>query len=123
MQTALAEADDILTSDLTLIECDRALIRAALSLGLREAEIVGRRRALEAATAHWTLLRITPAIVDRARRPFPGEPIRTLDAVHLASVLAAAEVADDFSVLALDRRIRRSARALGFRVTPPEALL
>lgn len=115
---ALADAEEILTSDLTLVECDRALIRARVLFRLRESEATRRRRAFEAAASRWTLLRITPAIVERARQPFPGDPIRTLDALHLASALAAAEAVDDLAVLSLDDRVRDSARALGLDVVP-----
>lgn len=109
---ALADADEVLTSDLTLIECDRALIRARVVLRLRESEVTRRRRALETAAGHWSLLRISPAITERARQPFPGDPVRTPNAMHLASALGAAEAADDLAVLSLDHRVRRSARAL-----------
>lgn len=115
---ALADAEEILTSDLTLVECDRALIRARVLFRLRESEATRRRRAFEAAASRWTLLRITPAIVERARQPFPGDPIRTLDALHLASALAAGEAVDDLAVLSLDDRVRDSARALGLDVVP-----
>ena len=64
------------------------------------------------------MLPLGPAVIDRARKPFPAEPIRTLDALHLASALNAAETLDDLSVLSLDRRIRSSARALGLSVLP-----
>jgi predicted nucleic acid-binding protein len=118
VRARLADADEVLTSDLTLVECDRALIRARASLRLRESEITRRRRALETAASHWTLLRISPAIIERARNPFPGDPVRTLDAVHLASALGAAQTADDLAILSLDRRVRHSARALGLEVLP-----
>lgn len=118
VRTALAEADEILTSDLTLVECDRALIRAQAILDLRASEVARRRHVFETAAAHWVLLRISPAIVERARKPFPGDPVRSLDALHLASALAAAEASDDLAVLSLDRRVRGSARGLGLGVAP-----
>ncbi len=52
------------------------------------------------------------AMIDRARRPFPVEPIRTLDALHLASALGAKETLDDLALLSLDHRIRSAARAM-----------
>jgi predicted nucleic acid-binding protein len=120
VRVALADADEVLTSDLTLVECARALIRAKAVLRLRESELARRRRALETAAGHWTLLRISPAVTDRARQPFPGDPVRTLDALHLASALGAAQIADELTVLSLDHRVRRSARALGLAVLPDE---
>jgi hypothetical protein len=64
------------------------------------------------------VLRISPEIVDRARQPFPGEPIRTLDAIHLASVLVARGTLPGLELLSLDERIRRAAAPLGLRVCP-----
>ena len=61
---------------------------------------------------------IGPAVIDRARRPFPVEPIRTLDALHLASALGAKEALDDLFMLSLDHRVRAAARAVGLGVLP-----
>ena len=83
-----------------------------------EAEAADRRALLAAAAAHWHVLRLGADIVDRARRPFPGEPIRTLDAIHLASALAARSVSAGLDLLSLDRRIRSSGQSMGFRVRP-----
>ena len=114
----LAGADAILTSDLTLIECDRVL-RRAIALGeLTEAEAADRRAHLAAAAARWHLLRMAGEVVDRARQPFPDEPIRSLDAIHLASALLARSAVPGLQVLSLDERIRRSGRSLGFTVVP-----
>ena len=64
---------------------------------------------MNAAAAHWHLWRVSPEIVDRARRPFPAEPVRTLDAIHLASALAVRSVVPGVELLSLDDRIRRAA--------------
>lgn len=58
-------------------------------------------------------------IVERSRRPFPVEPIRTLDAIHLASALVLRVAFPDLVVLSLDRRLRASAQELGFEILPP----
>jgi hypothetical protein len=57
-------------------------------------------------------------VLDRAREPFPSEPIRTLDAVHLAAALAVRKEIPDLQVLSPDERVRTNAEALGFRVVP-----
>ena len=64
------------------------------------------------------LLRIGPDIVERARQPFPGAPIRTLDAIHLASVLVARSAVAGLELLSLDARIRGVASMVGVRVQP-----
>ena len=117
----LTSAELIVASDLTLIECDRVLHRAAALGELTEAETADRRAHLATAASHWHVLRIAPDIVDRARQPFPGDPIRTLDAIHLASALVARASVAGLQLLSLDDRIRRAASALGLRVQPARA--
>lgn len=114
----LAKADIVIASDLTLIECDRVLIRAAALGDLTEADAASRRAHLTTAAAHWNILRMSSEIVDRARQPFPGEPIRTLDAIHLASALVARSAATGLEVLSLDDRIRAAAKKLGLPLQP-----
>lgn len=114
----LAGADRTVASDLTLIECERVLFRAAALGELTEADAADRRAYLAIAASHWHVLRIGPEIVDRARQPFPGEPVRTLDAIHLASALVARSAVAGLELLSLDERIRRTASKLGLRVQP-----
>jgi predicted nucleic acid-binding protein len=118
IREALASEETVIASDLTLIECDRVLLRAAAFGELTEAEAADRRAHLATAASHWHVLRIGPEIVERARQPFPGEPIRTLDAIHLASVLVARSAVAGLEVLSLDERIRKAAGRLGLRVHP-----
>jgi predicted nucleic acid-binding protein len=108
----------VAASDLTLIECDRVLIRAVVLGEIDEAKAADRRAHLNAAAAHWQVWRLSADIVDRARRPFPKEPIRALDAIHLASALAVRSVVPGVELLSLDDRIRRSGEQLGFRLRP-----
>ena len=82
-------------------------------------ERADRLRMLLARTAsHWRLMPISSDVVNRARQPFPGEPIRSLDAIHLASALLVAGSLPDLVLLSLDRRVRATAGRLGLRVLP-----
>ena len=114
----LSASEVTVASDLTLIECDRVLLRAAALKELTEAEAADRRAHLAAAAGHWQILRIAPEIVDRARQPFPGEPIRTLDAIHLASLLVGRAAIRGLGLLSLDDRVRQAASGLGVDVVP-----
>jgi len=118
VRKVLAGSEIIVASDLTLIECDRVVLRAAALGELTEAEAADRRARLATAASHWHVLGIGPEIVERARQPLPGEPIRTLDAIHLASVLVARSAVAGLEVLSLDDRIRKAAGRLGLRVRP-----
>jgi predicted nucleic acid-binding protein len=118
VREALAAEQIVVASDLTLIECDRVLHRAAALGELTEADAADRRAYLATIATHWTLLRIGPEVVERARHPFPGEPIRTLDAIHLASLLVARSALAGLALLSLDARVRSAAGRLGIELRP-----
>ncbi len=118
VQGVFCAAEMVIASDLTLIECDRALLRAGATRQVSEIEVARRRGLLESVAGHWNLLRLGRDIVERARRPFPGEPLRTLDALHVASALAARSAVPGLALLSLDQRVRGSAAELGFRLLP-----
>jgi len=115
----LARASLVAASELTFIEVERGLHRATRDGRLNEAERADATALLRQAGETWSVLEIGDEIAARAKRPFPQEPVRTLDAIHLASALAAREGVGPLAVLSLDDRIRRSARELGFDVVPP----
>jgi len=108
----------VLSSCITLIECDRVLIRAVSTSALPEAVASERRAVLAGTVDHWVVFDLDAEIVERARRPFPDEPIRTLDAIHLATATLAQSLVSELAVVSLDDRVRASARQMGFRVLP-----
>jgi len=118
VREVLRHAELVMASDLTVIECDRVLIRAVTIGEIDEAAAADRRAHLNAAAGHWHLWRVNSDVVERARRPFPTEPIRTLDAIHLASALAVRSAVPGVELLSLDDRIRRAGKELGFHVRP-----
>ena len=118
VRKALASADIVLASSLTLIECNRILIRAGATGRLTEAQVATREARLRQVERHWTLLEMDAEIVERAPRPFPVEPIRTLDAIHLATALMARSAVPGIALLSLDDRVRRCGRQLGFELLP-----
>ena len=65
-------------------------------------------------------MRISDEIVSRARRPFPVEPIRTLDALHLASALVVRAAEPELTVLSLNERVRDCTLALGLGLLPKQ---
>ncbi len=108
----------LVASDLTLMECRRAIIRAASKKRITPSQAAERRRTLVNASRDWNFLDISTQIRHRAGEPFPIEPIRTFDAVHIASALLLAETSDAVTILSLDDRVRDNARALGLSVAP-----
>jgi predicted nucleic acid-binding protein len=114
------EASQIVTSRLTLLESDRALVRAVVAGRCPSAKLPVARAALAAASPHWGIAEVSAEIVDMARRTtFPREPIRTLDAVHVATLLSLQSLDPPLRVLSLDDRVRDTAALLGFELLPP----
>ena len=118
VRDVLRHAELVMASDITLVECDRVLIRALTTGEIDEAAAADRRAHLNAAASHWHVWRVSSDIVERARHPFPTEPVRTLDAIHLASALAVRSAVPGVELLSLDDRIRRAGKQLGFRLRP-----
>ncbi|HVR69945.1 MAG TPA: type II toxin-antitoxin system VapC family toxin [Vicinamibacteria bacterium] len=118
VRAPLGAAELVLASSLTLIECDRVLIRAVAMKLLPEAMAAERRAVLARTADHWVVFDLDAEVTDRARRPFPAEPIRTLDAIHLATAVLARAMVPDLALLSLDERVRGSAEQMGFRIVP-----
>ena len=118
VREVLAGASLVLASELTLVECERALLRATATRGLAEAAAADRRARLASAATHWGMLKLGDEILARARLPFPREPVRTLDALHLSTALTARAALPGLALLSLDERVRSNATALGFEVLP-----
>jgi predicted nucleic acid-binding protein len=59
---------------------------------------------------------VTDDVLARVRRPFPVEPIRTLDAVHLATAELVGEPPPLMTVVTRDDRVRENAIALGYAI-------
>lgn len=114
----LGRAEMVVVSELTLLECERTVIRALTLRELKPGAAERIRARLRQAAGHWHLAHFTREIVERARLPFPAEPIRTLDALHLAWALAMRNAAADIELLSLDERIRQAGRQLGFALQP-----
>lgn len=113
-------ADLVVTSVLTSTEVARTLRRLE-SAGLIEAPAGNRSwDRYTAACAHWNLYAISDPVLERASQAFPREPVRTLDAIHLATAaLIALEVMPPV-VLSVDRQVRANVRALGLDVLPAD---
>lgn len=114
VERALEQAESIVTSELTILEVERSLVRAEVLSALSEAEVQSARRHLHWASRHWHLHLLRSSVLDRACLAFPVEPIRSLDALHLASALELREALPGLAILSLDRRIQSNAVALGF---------
>lgn len=115
----------------TVVTCEIARLELWATLRRKEAAgelgAGGARKALQAYDADVASGLITveamdagaaveyEAIIDRFHGQAPALPLRTLDAIHLAS----ARVSRESEVVATDKRLREAALVLGFSVHPP----
>lgn len=118
---ALAELREIgnrVTSALTFAEAMRALLRARESrrIGV-QVERAGLRH-LRKLERGCLIIAVSEEILARSARPFPVEPVRTLDAIHLATLESLGETPQLVTVVTRDERVARNARALGYAVAP-----
>lgn len=118
VEAVLAGASHVFASDLTVVECSRAIHRAAATGRVDNAAADAIRLKFTGAAASWDILRLLPSIAERAGAAFPNEPIRSLDAMHIAWALHAKGASAELCVLSLDERIRRVGSALGFKFKP-----
>lgn len=114
----LRRAGLVFTSELTLLECRRALARIRSQGTWSSQEVDMALQELDGASSHWTRFEIHGSVLDRAGSPFPLEPVRSLDAVHLATALQVHRLVPDLTVLTLDHRVRDNAEQLGLAVAP-----
>lgn len=110
-----------LTSVLTAVETERALLKAFLDKRISAEQRREARGWLRSFLATCELLELEQDVLDRAEQPFPVEPIRTLDALHVSSaVLFEQRVGEPLAVLSVDNRVRQNVDALGFDVLPAD---
>jgi predicted nucleic acid-binding protein len=99
-----------------------------VSSRLLEYEVWTRLNALRLAGTHGedartligrvALLELAPQVLARALEPFPVE-VRTLDALHLASLQFLKDQGQRVTLATYDGRLGAAAEALGFTVTAP----
>ena len=66
------------------------------------------------------LLELNPIVLGRALEPFPGS-VRTLDALHLTSLIYLADHGQEISLASYDARMLAAARALNVTTIRPES--
>jgi predicted nucleic acid-binding protein len=115
----LERAERVAASQLTPLECRRVLARLTPELNANSNATL--RQMLFDAVRRWVLVEIDQPVRDRAGEPFPIEPVRALDAIHLATCVEIERALGPVTVLSVDQRVRDNALRLGLRVVP-EAL-
>jgi predicted nucleic acid-binding protein len=116
IRAVLAAAGKVVSSRLTSIEARRVVRRAEREGRITGAEAADVLAVFAQAASTWAIVEITDEIARRAEEAFPREPVRTLDAIHLASALVLRQSFPDLAVLSSDERVSANAALLGFRL-------
>ena len=121
VRSALAGAEKVTSSRLTLIETRRVVRRAEREGRITAAQSADVLAVFAQAAATWAIVEITDEVARRAEEGFPDEPVRTLDAIHLASALFLRQSFPDLGILTADERVRANAALLGFSPEGPRS--
>ena len=117
---SLLSTETCYTSALTFAEARRAIRRARATGRLDAAGAQHARRRLAEFESWSEVVPVNDEVLHRTGEEFPVEPVRTLDAVHLATLQMLGEVLPNLDMVSSDERVRLNAQALGFRVLPAE---
>jgi predicted nucleic acid-binding protein len=104
------------TSALTITEARRAVLRARIGGRITTPQERAALRTIQRFAQRCHIVSVAEMILARAGRPFPIEPVRTLDAIHLATAEFLGDPPALVAVVTRDTRIRENAAALGFSV-------
>lgn len=110
---AIDGAEVLCASELTFLEAVRAVIRAKRTGRLDAGGAREVLREIAAIERECDLVALEQNVLRRAREEFPVEPVRTLDAIHLATIRMLDEELGDTVVASCDRRVRDNVEAFG----------
>lgn len=112
LERKLRRARLLLVSRLALVESARALVRLRLARQASEERLADAARELDALWARCDVWELSPAICDAAAALAPRKPLRTLDALHLATYVQARRYIEGLELVTEDRRLRDAARGV-----------
>jgi predicted nucleic acid-binding protein len=112
IEQRLQAARILVTSRLSQVEAARALLRHRQMATTSDARLAAASRDLDALWARCELWELTPRICEAAAQIAPGKPLRTLDALHLATYLLARREIEGLELLATDQRLSEAASAV-----------
>jgi predicted nucleic acid-binding protein len=113
-QRALRGSGRVITSSLTHAEGARAVARAQAVGRISATEALALAHALLTFARRCETVAVGEQILVRVGRSFPVEPVRTLDAIHLATVEMLGAEPGSVTVVTRDNRVRENARAMGW---------
>lgn len=104
------------TSALTVTEAGRAVLRARLSGRITLQQERAAMLSLKSFASRCYIVSATETIPAKAACSFPVEPLRTSEAIHLATAEALGDPSALLVIVTRDLRVRENATALGHPV-------
>lgn len=115
---AWSQITNPVSSQLIRLECLRTVDRARIRLHLEDETVAGYRADLLDAIDSFSIVALDSTVLERASEPFPTM-LGSLDAIHLASALAARAAIPELVFATHDGELAIAARATGFSVHGP----
>lgn len=112
LEARIGGAGALVTSRLSLVEAARALLRLRATARVAEEGLADAGREIDALWARCEIWELTPAVCALAGQVAPTRPLRTLDALHLATYLLARRRIGALELLTADERLAEAARAV-----------
>lgn len=108
VERQIREADLLITSRLSLVETARAFVRVRLLGERSEAVVADAEREIQALWRRCEIWELTREVCDRAQVVASKSPLRSLDAIHLATFSLARREIDGLRLLTTDDRLREA---------------
>jgi predicted nucleic acid-binding protein len=112
LEARIGAARVLVTSRLSLVESARALLRVRQQASIPEERLADARRELDTLWSRCELWELSPAVCDLAAQVAPDRPLRTLDALHLATFLVARRRIEGLELVTADGRLQAAASAM-----------
>jgi predicted nucleic acid-binding protein len=109
LESRIRSAPVLITSRLALVESSRALRRLRGVGAVSEERLADAEREVESVWARCEVWELTRTVCELARDVAPAKPLRTLDALHLATFLLARRRFEGLELLTVDARLRDAA--------------
>jgi predicted nucleic acid-binding protein len=109
VEKQILEAQILVTSRLSIVECARALLRARKTDRFSEGVLADQERQLSAFWQQCEVWEVSARVCDLAQAVAPTQNLRTLDALHLATFVLARRRINGLELLTADERLRTAA--------------
>ena len=109
LETKIRTAATLVTSRLALVESTRAMLRLRALAALPEARLADAEREIESVWARCEIWELTRAVCELARQIAPTKPLRSLDALHVATFVTARRKLEGLELVSVDARLLEAA--------------